>query len=374
MRILYVCGTYAPGAFAGSELSAHELLRDLQRNGSATVRVATDTRYTGGGPGRAEYDGVPVVGIRHDDRHAGLRSILADFRPDVIFTQLMWSDAAVAAGRDAGIPSVLRIPSTAPNLDLETPTRLVANSRFICDWVRRASGRECRFIFSTIDLERVVAEPATRAPRYITMFNPVRDKGGHIFRRVTRALPDRKFAVVPGWHSLRNSDGSWDRQVIAHSLDSQRAPDRDWLPKDVDFSRRPNVTILPPRDAVAEIFASTRILLVPSQYEDTLARVSIEAFANGIPVIGSNVGGLKDHLRTGGIVVEDYRNADAWVTAIRSLDDPAVYASTAHRALRYIAEEFSNDRTAAAYLDLFREAADDDGRARDATQGSGRDQ
>jgi len=357
MRILYACGTYAPGAFAGSELSAHELLRDLQTTGAAEVRVATDVRYSGGRPGRVEYEGLRVEGIRHAERHEALRALIADFRPDVVFTQLMWSDAAVAAARESGIPSVLRIPSPAPNLDLASATHLVANSRFICDWVERTSGRACRFLFSTIDLTRVVADPATRDPRFITMFNPVRDKGGHVFRRVARALPEREFAVVPGWHSLRNPDGSWDRSVIQHSLDSQRAPDRDWLPKDVDFSRRPNVRVLPPRHAVAEIFAQTRILLVPSQYEDTLARVSIEAFANGIPVIGSEVGGLKYHLRVGGVVVADYRNADAWVAAIESLDDPGRYADAAARARRYIAEEFSNERTAAGYLALFREAA-----------------
>ena len=41
-------------------------------------------------------------------------------------------------------------------------------------------------------------------------------------------------------------------------------------------------------EIVASIFARSRLLLVPSQYEETLARVAVGAFANRIPVMGSN--------------------------------------------------------------------------------------
>ena len=104
-------------------------------------------------------------------------------------------------------------------------------------------------------------------------------------------MPSRRFAVVPGWHSLRKANGDWDEDVLRRSLESQRAS-LDWTPIDVNFLDLENVEILPPREKVSEIYAQTRILVVPSQWEETLARVSIEALANGIPVIGSAVGGL----------------------------------------------------------------------------------
>lgn len=353
VNILYVCGTYAPSAFAGSELSAHELLRHLQADGSARVLVVTDEQYTGGHPGEAEIDGVSIVGIRHQDRRESLDNVVERFQPDVIFTQLLWANVAMEAGERHGVPTVYRIPSFADRLDIQRPSALVAISRDLCDWVRDRSGRSCRYILSTIDLDRVVAPSNHRKPRYITMFNPIRDKGGPILRSVAEALSDREFAFVRGWHSLRNQDGSWNRDRIRRSLQSQHMDHLDWMPEDVDLSDLPNVRELQPTAEVGRIFARIRILLVPSRYRESLARVAVEAYANGIPVIGSKVGGLQEHVARAGILVEDFSNPVAWVRAIRSLDDPATYEDCSRRALRYIEEEFSNEITARRFMELF---------------------
>jgi glycosyltransferase involved in cell wall biosynthesis len=355
MKILYICGTYAPGAYAGSELSAHELLRQLNNISGVEVLVASDQRYSGGQPSLTKFDGVTLQGIRHEDRHDEINSVIVSYKPDVILTQLLWSDIAISAGANSNVPTVLRIPSKAKNLDILSPTALVANSRFICNWVKKNSGRDCHYIFSTIDLERVVASPSDRNPQFITMFNPIKNKGGQIFREIAQSMPDREFAVVPGWHSLRSPDGSWDRKVIERSLESQNAQDLSWRPEDIDFSDVSNVLVLKPTMQVANIFAKTRLLLVPSQYEETLARVSVEAFANGIPVIGSRVGGLQEHVGKAGYLVDDYSRTEAWVSAIEKLDDPELYAQYSDKALAFIREDFSNSRTAEEFMRVFRE-------------------
>ncbi|MCW8926486.1 MAG: glycosyltransferase [Xanthomonadales bacterium] len=353
MKVLYICGTYAPGAFAGSELSAHELMVMLNNESSASALVVTDEKYTGGMPGKIELDGVPVLGVSHDRRKQAIREIIETFGPDVILTQLMWSDVAVQCGKQLNIPTVLRIPSMAGNLDIESPTALVANSRFVCDWAHKKSGRTCHFITSVINLERVVAPKSLRRPRYITMFNPLRNKGGHIFREISKAMPATEFAFVPGWHSLKNADGTWNKKVIDAGLESQGATHFGWTPEEVDLSGLDNVKELEPRDSVADIFAETRILLVPSQYKETLARVSIEAMANGIPVLGSEVGGLQDHVRKAGVLVKDYANPLAWVREIERLDDPNIYAHFCEKGLKYIREEFSNEETFNKFMSLF---------------------
>ena len=58
-------------------------------------------------------------------------------------------------------------------------------------------------------------------PRLIIMFNPSREKGGHIFRQIARAMPDRRFGVVPGWNSLRKPDGTWDQTTVRRSIESK---------------------------------------------------------------------------------------------------------------------------------------------------------
>jgi glycosyltransferase involved in cell wall biosynthesis len=351
-KLLYVCGTYAPGAFAGSELSAHELLRELSHNYFIDVTVVTDQRYTGGRPGRELYQSVPIVGLAHEKRSEGISQIIDEFRPNAILTQLLWSDVALSVGRDKGIPTIFRLPSVPTNIDLTLPTAIVANSRFSKEWVRSSCGRESDLVFPTIDLTRVLSGANLGNRRLITMFNPIDVKGGWIFHEIARAMPSRRFAVVPGWHSLRKANGDWDENVLRRSLESQRAS-FDWRPKDISFLDLGNVEILPPREKVSEIYAQTRILVVPSQWEETLARVSIEALANGIPVIGSAVGGLQDHVAAAGILVKDKQNIDAWVSAIESLDDPALYAEYSRKGPSFVKREHSAERTARDFLAVF---------------------
>lgn len=72
------------------------------------------------------------------------------------------------------------------------------------------------------------------------------------------------------------------------------------------------------RDAA---YASFDVLAVPSTWLETGPLVVLEAFAVGIPVVGSNAGGIAERVQdgTGGFLVEP-GNLDAWT---RALDDLA---------------------------------------------------
>jgi hypothetical protein len=353
MKVLYVCGTYAPRAFAGSELSAHELLAQLgQRSGIQTL-VATDVRYTNGRPGFGRFEGVHLVGMSHQDRRQGIELAIDDFRPDVILTQLLWSDVAVSIGRSRGVPTVLRIPSMAPDQDLRAPTALIAVSRHLVEWASRTHGVECHLIPSVVRLERVVASDGVRDPQFIAMFNPITIKGGEVFRQIAERMPERRFAAVRGWHSLRRANGSWNEDVLVNSLESQNASDLNWRPVDVALSGLGNCEYLEPRENVSEIYAMVRLLLIPSQYAEAFGRVCIEAFANGIPVLGSKVGGLQEHITLGGRLVPDFKDPDAWIKAILEFDDPDIYAEYSTKARSYVEKHFDNERTVDQVVALF---------------------
>lgn len=355
MKILYICGTYAPGAFAGSELSAHQLFKQLNADPEIKILVATDQKYTDGKTIRSEYEGVKLQGIKHEQRQMQIHEVILSFRPDVIYTQLLWSDVAVELGEYHGVPTVLRIPSISDYQDILRPTALVGNSRFVCNWAENKSGRHCHYIFPTIDLDRVVASPSQRKPRFITMFNPIRDKGGHIFLEIAKSIPDKEFAVVPGWHSLRRPDGSWDKKIIENSIESQNCEPGSWFPEDIDFEKVENVQVLEAIEHVANIFAITRLLLIPSQYSEAMGRVSIEAFANGIPVIGSQVGGLQEQVGKSGYLIKDYSNPGAWVSAIQLMDDETIYSKYSEKAIEFIKNDFDNSRVYNEFKHLFSE-------------------
>jgi glycosyltransferase involved in cell wall biosynthesis len=115
---------------------------------------------------------------------------------------------------------------------------------------------------------------------------------------VARLLPDTRFLAVRG---------GYGHQVIPKVVPS-------------------NVEVIDTTDdPVGEIYARTRILLVPSFYE-SWGRVGLEAASSGIPVIASPTRGLQESLGEAGIFRDPERPAH-WAAAITMLSDPDIYAT-----------------------------------------------
>lgn len=150
---------------------------------------------------------------------------------------------------------------------------------------------------------------------YITLINLNENKGGHILREIALAMPDRKFLAVQGGYDPQITDQPANVTVIDHTPD-----------------------ILP-------IYAKTRILLMPSEYE-SWGMTATEAMSNGIPVICTPTFGLKENCGTAGIyvgkepkvraghpedlswpVVTGRDNISAWAKEIQKLDDKKYYLS-----------------------------------------------
>ncbi len=75
-----------------------------------------------------------------------------------------------------------------------------------------------------------------------------------------------------------------------------------------------------PSSEVVDLLSSYDALAVPSQWLETGPLVVLEALAAGTPVIGSDLGSISGHVRTPakGMLVADYRSADAWGKAIEA--------------------------------------------------------
>src|SRR5690606_641011 len=162
--------------------------------------------------------------------------------------------------------------------------------------------------------------------------NPHRVKGFATFLEIAKKLPDQRFLVVESWPLAQD-----DKRSLLESISKLG---------NAEYSDRvPNVET---------IYRKTKLLLVPSIWEEAFGRVVIEAESCGIPVIASARGGLPEAVGQGGVCIEDYLNADVWVKEIRSLlDQPARYRELSELAVAHARSEiFSTRHAAQSFLDF----------------------
>ncbi|TVP45073.1 MAG: glycosyltransferase [Gemmatimonadales bacterium] len=356
MRLLYVSGTYAPNAFSGSELSAHTLLKQLAQHHQVDVLVASDERYAPPPSRRLLYDGVEIHGIRHEQRADEIRSLVDSFAPDLIYTQPWWHDVALEVAGERGIPSIIRLPDSSFPRDLvlsprTRPAAVVAQTREMLD-TARGFGITGVLLPAFIDLDRVRTRGEDADRRFVTMINPVREKGGFLFRDIASRAPDREFAVVRGWWSLRDSEGRFDEVKIRRAYESQGRAYDGWIPEEPDFTGLGNVTVLPPRDAVHEIYDQTRILLCPSLWKEQFGRVIFEAAANGVLVLASGIPTLRENAGDAATFVDRFSRPRAWLKQIRRFDDPVAHEEARRRGQEYVLENYSLRAAGLSFLGL----------------------
>jgi glycosyltransferase involved in cell wall biosynthesis len=75
------------------------------------------------------------------------------------------------------------------------------------------------------------------------------------------------------------------------------------------------------REDVVDRLTSYDVVAVPSQWMETGPLVVLEAFAAGVPVIGSDLGGIADKVRDGvnGVLVRPHNSIEAWTSALSRL-------------------------------------------------------
>jgi glycosyltransferase involved in cell wall biosynthesis len=108
-----------------------------------------------------------------------------------------------------------------------------------------------------------------------------------------------------------------------------------------------------PRSDVHEFFDNVDVLAIPSQLVETGPLVALEANAWKVPVVGSNLGGLREIVRhqiDGLLLAHD--DIDAWTDAFRKLaQDPALL----RRLKGNIPDVRSMQETAREMMDLYRQ-------------------
>jgi glycosyltransferase involved in cell wall biosynthesis len=126
-------------------------------------------------------------------------------------------------------------------------------------------------------------------------------------------------------------------------------------------SRAPsNVKLLPTvrAEEAQTLMRSARALLVPSLWYEGAGRVVMEAYAAGVPVLASRVGGLPEAVRDGvtGFLLPP-GDAKAWVGAIERLIDDSESDRLGRGGLRLWTEKYSPELALSRLEDAYRAAA-----------------
>jgi glycosyltransferase involved in cell wall biosynthesis len=296
---------------AGSEQMLQAMLTYLDRCGH-TVAVVVP-----------RADGDPSLS---PVRHIYSRDVVSAARgADVLLTQHLASKAAMAAARRLDLPVVHVLHGNFRSTKIvvrkaRPATGLVFNSQWIReDWATIRPELPRHVVFPPVD----PAEYAVpRRDALVTQINLA--KNGALLWKVARLLPETRFLAV---------QGGYGRQDIPKVV-----------PNNVEV-------IAPTDDPAGEIYARTRILLVPSLYE-SWGRVGMEAASSGIPVIASAMPGLQESLGDAGLFCDLERPAD-WAEAITALSDPGVYAAYAEMACRRAGEVWAETQLQLEGLEQF---------------------
>src|SRR6185369_6628900 len=148
---------------------------------------------------------------------------------------------------------------------------VVTVSRFVAEYIRRWGGLEAAVfpfpIYGPGPFPDFGARGEQGGP-YVTMINPCAVKGISILLDLARSLPQVRFAAVPTWGTTPA-----DRAALA---------------------ALPNVTLLDPADDVDRMYERTRVLLMPSLWQEAFGVTAVEAMLRGLPVLVSDAGGLPE--------------------------------------------------------------------------------
>jgi glycosyltransferase involved in cell wall biosynthesis len=277
MRVVAVAHYGLPANRAGSELMMHELLAALVRAGHTAELIVTEQDGL-----TVVLDGVTVYqGARHLAR-------LRSENYDVGIAQHKETGRILDWAHRTRRPAVQVVHNTN-RLTARFLGRRSALVVYNTHWLHRAHGRRAR---SLVVHPPVWGEQhATRRGDMITLVNPIPAKGARTFYRLADQMPDLRFLAVEGGY-LR------DEQI--------RRPD---LPN-VVWQRHT-------ADMRGDVWARTRLLLMPSDYE-SWGMVGVEAMHSGIPVIAHPTPGLRESLAGAGTFV-DRDDIDGWRRAIRQL-------------------------------------------------------
>lgn len=295
LRIAAYVHMFPPIHNAGSETTLLALLRGLVKRGHSAKVIASEIDHD------YEVDGVQVLGARVPQEPFA-REVFE--WSDIAITHLNCTGPAMRAARDTRKPLV-HLVHNDKQLQFHNVRPLRAQLViFNSHWVRAASPMDpSMVIHPIIEKELYAVERGPEAVR-TTFVNLTVTKGANVFYELSRRLPKIQFCGV---------EGAYGDQVIPQE-------------------QMHNVTILHHTPDIQQIYRTTKVILMPSDYE-SYGRIATEAACSGIPSIVHPTPGLTEALGKAGIYCDRDKIDDWQAELTRLYSDHGYYAERSAAAL-----------------------------------------
>jgi len=340
MRLLFYAPHFlgrAPGGITGARVSIEGLCRRLGRRGHSVAILASLAGDRPGDVATAADDDFVVIAARAPA--AALAPLLAEARPDaVVVTSAPGLADPLDACRQLRVPVVVNF--VVPDMRVADTTfgddpqfLYLAQSRFMVGRLAAWFGVTAHAVAPLVEPATAPAAAAADGERNRVLFiNPVPEKGWAIFEQVAHQLRETAFIVLESWALTEG----WRQHCRSRVRSFGNV---DWRPMTEDM------------DAV---WARSRLLLMPSVWEEPWGRAASEAKARGIPVVASSRGGLPEVVGPGGVVIDAHAPVAEWTGAVaRLMSDRAYHAATADAARAHAARpEIHPDAVAERFLRL----------------------
>lgn len=274
--------------------------------------------------------GYPVQVLK--DFFNTLGQVIDAYQPDLVWAQLEGAPEVLQIARGKGVKGLYFVhdaefdPAELRTM-VDLGCTLVASSHFLAGKALAATGQRAHVVHPPMNL---FFDAQGDPEGFVTLINAHKVKGLDTFLEVARRLPNVKFLLQESWKLKDDALAALQTRL----------------------AQLPNVTFRHRVSDMRQMYCQTRLLLAPSVWEEGFGMVAVEAQSCGIPVIASVRGGLPESVGDGGLLIQDYRNVDAWVAAVQSvLESPDLYAALSAKALAHArSPDFSPPELARRFL------------------------
>ncbi len=322
MRVLFVSDyPHLPDIQGGLQTTTHDLCLAIGIVGAEVAVLCGLSEHGDGAPTQTVSDeSLGYLCMRAASPAAALPLVAAAWGASIIVVQSgMALSRMVLASLQTGRATAVylhnvEVHQLGGTLVPDASLLYLANSAFTAQRWRALCGLSCHVVPPAVSAENYLADGTGTQVLFV---NPTPVKGVQRVFELAAQCRDMSFLVVESW----GLEPHW-RALCQHR--AQVLGNVQWLGPQTDM--RP-------------VYAQSRLLLMPSVWEESFGRTVIEAQLNGLPVLASQRGALPQTVGAGGLTLDPHAPVQVWEAALRRLlnEHTAFSAAAQQHALAYVA-------------------------------------